>query len=140
MSNLRLDNLQRLSELNKALPTNIKGSRPAAVTAWPGPMDKAAFQGPAGRFVHLVEPHSEADPVGVLGQFLGAFSNAAGGSPHFTVEADRHSLNLYQVHVGQSSKARKGTSWGRARQVPTLKQHLVDQTSDKIRRRSRKPA
>ncbi len=85
--------------------------------SWRDPMDRAAFQGPAGRFVRLVEPHSEADPVGILGQFLGAFSNAAGRSPHFTVEADRHSLNLYQVHVGRSSKARKGTSWGRARQA-----------------------
>jgi hypothetical protein len=80
-------------------------------------MDEAAFQGPAGRFVRLVEPHTEADPVGILGQFLGAFSSAAGRSPHFQVEADRHSLNLYQVHVGASSKARKGTSWGRAKQV-----------------------
>lgn len=117
MSDLQMDNLQRLSELNKTSPTNIKIPSAAAVTIWPDPMDKTAFQGPAGRFVRLVEPHSEADPVGVLGQFLGAFSNAAGRSPHFTVEADRHSLNLYQVHVGRTSKARKGTAWGRARQA-----------------------
>jgi hypothetical protein len=101
----------------RPLPTGANPSRLGAATTWPDPMDEAAFQGPAGRFVRLVEPHTEADPVGILGQFLGAFSSAAGRSPHFIVEADRHSLNLYQVHVGASSKARKGTSWGRAKQV-----------------------
>ena len=74
---------QRIAEA----PSEVREPRAAATypfsdsESWPGPMDKAAFQGPAGRFVRLVEPHSEADPVGILGQFLGAFSNAAGRSP-----------------------------------------------------------
>jgi len=33
------------------------------------------------------------------------------------VEADIHALNLYIVLVGQTAKGRKGTSWGRVRQL-----------------------
>jgi hypothetical protein len=35
-----------------------------------------------------------------------------GPGPHCVVESTRHALNLYAVLVGESSKARKGTSWG----------------------------
>jgi hypothetical protein len=37
--------------------------------------------------------------------------------PHFVVEADRHSLKLFTVLVGTSSKARKGASWGHVRRL-----------------------
>jgi hypothetical protein len=37
----------------------------------------------------------------------------AGRSAHFIVEADRHHANEFAVLVGRTSKARKGTSWGR---------------------------
>ena len=128
--------MKRVAQQIADAPTEVREPRAAAPhpfsdnEPWPEPMNKAAFQGLAGRFVRLIEPHSEADPVCILGQFLGAFSSAGGRSPHFTVEADRHSLNLYQVHVGKSSKARKGTSWGRARQAiveadPDWSDHIV---------------
>jgi hypothetical protein len=128
--------MKRVAQQIADAPTEVREPRAAAPhpfsdnEPWPEPMNKAAFQGLAGRFVRLIEPHSEADPVGILGQFLGAFSNAGGRSPHFTVEADRHSLNLYQVHVGKSSKARKGTAWGRAKQAiaeadPDWSDHIV---------------
>ena len=44
-------------------------------------------------------------------QFLAAFGNAAGPGPHCLVGPTRHRLNLFVVLVGESSKARKGTSW-----------------------------
>jgi hypothetical protein len=44
-------------------------------------------------------------------QLLAVFGNLAGRGPHCMVDATRHSLNLYVVLVGDSSKARKGTSW-----------------------------
>jgi len=82
---------------------------------WPSPADKAAFHGPAGEFARILEPFSEADPIGLLAQTLVSFGNVAGRGPHFRVEADRHAMNLYAVMVGATSKARKGTSEGRTR-------------------------
>lgn len=79
---------------------------------WPDPPDEAAFHGLAGDIVRAIEPHSEADPVALLVQFLVAFGNAAGRNAYYQVEADRHFLNLFAVLVGTTSRGRKGTSWG----------------------------
>ena len=83
---------------------------------WPKPTDEA-FYGLAGDIVRTIEPHSEADPMALLVQTLVAFGNAAGSQPHFMAEADRHCMNLFSAFVGETAKARKGTSWGRVKQV-----------------------
>lgn len=87
--------------------------------SWPGPLDAAAYHGLVGRFARTVGPHSEADPVALLVQFLVAFGSAIGRGPHFVAEADRHGVNLGAVFVGETAKGRKGTSWGHARKVIT---------------------
>jgi Protein of unknown function (DUF3987) len=89
-----------------------------ASVAWPE-MDEAAYCGLAGEVVKTIEPHTEADPVAVLIQFLAYFGNAVGPSPFYQVEAHKHRANLYAVLVGRSAKARKGTSGGRAQSVFT---------------------
>ncbi len=78
---------------------------------WPG-LPSAALYGLAGDIVRTIEPHSEADPAAILIQTLAAAGNIFGPGPHCTVESTRHGLNLFAVMVGESSKARKGTSWG----------------------------
>jgi hypothetical protein len=83
---------------------------------WPA-MDKAAFIGLAGDFVRELEPHTEADPVGLLLQFLVTFGNVIGNAPYYLVEADRHHANLFAVMVGNSAKGRKGTAGGRVRAI-----------------------
>src|ERR1700744_755696 len=70
-----------------------------------------ALYGLAGQVVRTLAPHTEADPAAILLQFLAAFGNAAGPGPHCLVGPTRHRLNLFVVLVGESSKARKGTSW-----------------------------
>jgi hypothetical protein len=80
---------------------------------WPDPPNEAALRGLAGDVVRLIEPHSEADPVAILGQFLVFFGNAVGRSAHFVAEADRHYTNLDMCLVGATAKGRKGTSAGR---------------------------
>ncbi len=74
-------------------------------------LDKAALHGPAGRIVSSLAPHTEAHPAALLLQFLAAFGNLIGPGPHCMVESTRHALNLFVILVGDSSKARKGTSW-----------------------------
>ena len=86
---------------------------------WPSPPSTNAYHGLLGEIVRTLEPHTEADPVAVLAQLLVAFGNAIGRTPYVQVEADRHHTNLFAVLVGDTAKARKGTSWGHARKVIT---------------------
>jgi hypothetical protein len=87
------------------------------VSQWPFPPSDDAYHGLLGEIVSLIDPHTESDPVAVLTQLLVAFGNAVGRSPYVAVEADRHYSNLFAVLVGNTAKARKGTSWGHARRV-----------------------
>lgn len=81
------------------------------MTTWPHAIDAAAFHGPAGEFVLLTEPHTEADPMALLMQFLVAFGTLAGRSAYWPIEASRHYANEFCVLVGASGKGRKGSSW-----------------------------
>jgi hypothetical protein len=82
---------------------------------WPEPLAEEAFHGLAGRIVRAIEPASEADPAALLVQLLIAFGNVIDRVAHATAEADDHYGNEFVVLVGQTSKARKGSSWGRIR-------------------------
>jgi hypothetical protein len=91
---------------------------PPGSSAPPPPaLDGTALHGLAGLLVRTLAPHTEADPGAVLLQFLAAFGNLVGPGPHCRVGATRHGLNLFVILVGESSKARKGTSW---RQISSL--------------------
>jgi hypothetical protein len=74
-------------------------------------LGEAALHGTAGLAVRTIAPHTEAHPAAILLQLLAAFGNLVGRGPHCMVDATRHGLNLFVVLVGDSSKARKGTSW-----------------------------
>ena len=82
---------------------------PYVAKPWPE-CHPAAFYGIAGEIVKAIEPHTESDPVSLLAQLLAMAGNAIGRTGHFPVEADRHFANLFICMVGQTSKARKGTS------------------------------
>jgi hypothetical protein len=73
--------------------------------------EQYALYGLAGQAVRTLAPHTEAQPEAILLQLLAAFGNVIGPGPHCMVGATRHTLNLFVVLVGESSKARKGTSW-----------------------------
>jgi hypothetical protein len=98
-------------------------SRPSLFSrslTWPDPLHEDALHGLPGEIVRELDPHTEADPVAVLSQTLVAFGNAIGRSPYASVEGDRHHTNVYCNLVGDTAKARKGTSWGRARGIVSL--------------------
>lgn len=115
----------RLTKFSPRLPSN-KGS---FSEEYRGPaeaadleLDDAALYGIAGEVVREILPHTEASAAAILFQFLVAFGNLIGRTAHFRVEADRHYLNLFTVLVGQSSKGRKGTSWGYIERIFSLVQ------------------
>jgi hypothetical protein len=80
-------------------------------------LDGAAFYGVAGDIVAAIEPHTEAAPVALLVQLLVCVGNAAGRYIFYLAEADRHYPNLYAAIVGDTAKARKGTSWSHVARV-----------------------
>lgn len=96
------------------LPTFTGGEEP-----WPEAMHEDAFHGTAGDFVRIVEPQSESDPAALLTQFLVCVGNAIGPTAGFEVESTFHGTNLYAVMVGDTSKARKGTSVRHVKRVVT---------------------
>ncbi len=83
----------------------------------PVPMDKAGFHGLAGEIVRIMSPHSESDEVALLVTFLTCFGSVVGNRPYFRVESDLHQMRLFPVFVGETAKARKGTSFGNVKQV-----------------------
>lgn len=80
-------------------------------------LEPAAYHGVAGEILRTLEPHTEADSASLLLTFLSAFGVAVGRSPHFVVEGTKHHGNIFVAVVGQSSRARKGTSLGRIREL-----------------------
>ncbi|HEY7313303.1 MAG TPA: hypothetical protein VH643_28395 [Gemmataceae bacterium] len=84
---------------------------------WPAALAEEAHHGLAGEIVRALEPASEADPAALLIQILVGFGNLLGRTALYRVEADKHFGNEYAVLVGKTSKARKGTSWGRVNRL-----------------------
>jgi hypothetical protein len=79
---------------------------------YPAPLGEDAYYGIAGRFVHLVEPHTEADPSFMLIQFLAYAGNIMGRRAFVWAGADRHYSNIFICGVGPTSSGRKGSAAG----------------------------
>lgn len=65
--------------------------------------------------IRLATRESEADPVAVLTTFLVRFGAEVGSAPYYMVGDTRHAVRLNAAIVGDTSKARKGTSAGPVR-------------------------
>jgi hypothetical protein len=74
------------------------------------PIDEGCFDGLAGEFVRMWEPHTEADSIALLIQFLAAFGNAVGRGPFFAVSGNDHHTNLQVCILGPTSYGSKGQS------------------------------
>lgn len=83
---------------------------------WPR-LHTVAYRGLAGQVVKLLAPHTEADPAAVLLSFLAGFGSAVGPGPHAAVGSAPHPARLDVLLVGDTSRARKGTSWWEVRRV-----------------------
>jgi hypothetical protein len=84
---------------------------------WPAPPAPAVYHQLLGEIVSTIAPHTEADPVAILTQLLIAFGAAVGRRAWFEVEATRHHPNEFMLLVGDSSRARKGSSWDHVRRL-----------------------
>ena len=64
-------------------------SEPLAQEPWPT-LDPAALHGVAGEWVRLIEPHTEADPVGLVVSFLSEVGTLLGRGPHLILDGCFH--------------------------------------------------
>jgi uncharacterized protein DUF3987 len=106
----RRDAVEEEETPNQADNRNVQCTRVPA--DWPAPLAEEAFHGVAGELTRVIEPETESATAALLLQFLVAFGNLIGRTAYFTVERAKHFCNLFLILVGDSSKARKGTSWG----------------------------
>ncbi|MGI8573218.1 MAG: DUF3987 domain-containing protein [Solirubrobacteraceae bacterium] len=109
-------------------PTDAGTLPPPA--GWPTPPAPAVYHELLGEVVTRIAPHTEADPIAILTQLLVAFGAAVGRGAWFTVEATRHHPNEFMLLVGDSSKARKGSSWDHVRRLlatidPSIEQRIL---------------
>ncbi|MCA1679438.1 MAG: DUF3987 domain-containing protein [Actinobacteria bacterium] len=123
------DHVAALSSLEDRQGADTNGVL-AAPAGWPAPPAPAAYHELLGEIVTTIAPHTEADPVAILTQLLVAFGAAAGRGAWFTVEATRHHANEFMLLVGDSSKARKGSSWDHVRRLiaeldPTIGRRIL---------------
>lgn len=100
-----------------AAASTPESSHPRKVETWPVDLDDAAFIGLAGEIVREIEPRTEADSAAILLQVLVCFGALVGKGPHVPIEGDQHHGNLFALLIGETSKGRKGTSWGRVREI-----------------------
>jgi hypothetical protein len=112
---------------NNPEPADSTLPAPAGWPAAPGP---AAYHGLIGEIVNRLSPETEADPVAILTQLLIAFGTAVGRGAYFEIEATRHHPHEFLLLVGESSRARKGSSWDHVRRViceadPTLDARIL---------------
>jgi len=113
MYNSNLSNSSPTKQPERIIPTgetSLLGEQPKELNVFPWPIaDQAIFTGFAGEFVQFATEYSEADPMAVLVTFLARFGVEVGRSP-FIAAGERQHARINAVLVGQSSKARKGTS------------------------------
>jgi hypothetical protein len=91
---------------------------PAETRDWPRDMDQAAFIGLPGDFVRLVGPHTEADVVALLANFLVAGGVLFGREAWTEADGRRHYPVEFLMLVGQTGAGRKGTA--SARTLPIM--------------------
>jgi hypothetical protein len=84
---------------------------------WPAPPGPEAWWGTAGAIAETIAPHTEADPVAILAQLLAGAGAIVGRGAWLAVEATRHHPNEFVVLVGESARARKGSSWDHVARV-----------------------
>jgi hypothetical protein len=84
---------------------------------WPAPPAPTVYHELLGEIVTTIAPHTEADPIAILTQLLVSFGAAIGRGAWFQVEATRHHPNEFMLLVGDSARARKGSSWDHVRRL-----------------------
>ncbi|MBA3632621.1 MAG: DUF3987 domain-containing protein [Acidobacteria bacterium] len=104
------------TDANDADGADAEDFEETEIKPFPVPNEKC-FHGLTGEYVRMIEPQTEASSAALLVQFLTYFGNIVGRSAFYQVEADKHFTNLFCVLVGDTASGRKGTSFGRVKEI-----------------------
>ncbi|GHH56989.1 DUF3987 domain-containing protein [Lentzea cavernae] len=77
---------------------------------WLPSIEPAAFECYLGRLADRIDPHTEADPVGVLASLVSAAGVFIGHGPHLQLGFEKHPLLVWPLLVGTTGLGRKGTA------------------------------
>ncbi|MET8684861.1 DUF3987 domain-containing protein [Streptomyces sp. NPDC004732] len=72
-------------------------------------LGKKAYHGIAGKILKYVEPHTEADPAGVLGTLISGYSCMIGNERMVHGPIKQH-INVWTILMGETGNGRKGTA------------------------------
>ncbi|MGZ8606634.1 MAG: hypothetical protein ACXWXQ_06265, partial [Actinomycetota bacterium] len=112
--------LVAVAEESNGSSASSASSAPAA--PWLDP-SSAALRGLAGDVVRAVEPHTEADPAGLLFVLLAHIGAMVGNRTEARAGATRHPPTLFVVLAGRSSHSRKDTA---AREIEAICDRVDD--------------
>jgi hypothetical protein len=98
-----------IDDLEKQLMDDGQQTEEHLPRTWPT-LDPKALYGLAGKVVELATRSSEADPAAILATFLARVASEFGANPVMFIGDSEHYARINTVIVGNSSKARKGTS------------------------------
>lgn len=94
-------------------------STPISTWGWPECADDM-FYGPLGTMTHLLAEQSEADPAAIYSTLLTGVGAMVGRRPAARIGNTLHQLQLFTLIVGDTARARKGTSYSDAARVLRL--------------------
>src|SRR5690606_17296867 len=92
------------------LPSNLRLYRRGDLGGAVEPLGEAAYLGPVGALVELVEPETEASGVALMAGLLTAYGAYLGSSVFLQQGRVRHRPNILVTLVGDTAEARKGTT------------------------------
>jgi len=100
-------------------PNHDEAQLLAPPPGWPDPPADTVWSGLAGTIAAALAPHTEADPLAIMVQLLVAAGATIGRGAWVEVGATRHHPNQFALLVGDTAKARKGSSWDHVESVLT---------------------
>ncbi|GAA3621048.1 uncharacterized protein DUF3987 [Lentzea atacamensis] len=82
----------------------------ARARLWLPSIESVAFDCYLGNLADRMDPHTEADPVGVLASLVSAAGVYLGPGPHLQLGFERHPLLVWPLLIGATGLGRKGTA------------------------------
>jgi hypothetical protein len=87
----------------------------AKARLWLPPIDGDVFGCYLGQLAERLDPHTEADPVGVMATLLATAGVHLGPGPHLEIGYERHPLLVWPLLIGATGSGKKGTAYNAAK-------------------------
>jgi Protein of unknown function (DUF3987) len=93
----------------------VEREQVAKARLWLPPIDGDVFGCYLGQLAERLDPHTEADPVGVMATLLATAGVHLGPGPHLKIGYERHPLLVWPLLIGATGSGKKGTAYNAAK-------------------------